>query len=736
MDKVKPVHETVEIMTQAQIWPGRWQPNIGPEAIALLQQIPDRSRESIKDEALAVLSRCIPPNDIQGHETGIVIGYVQSGKTMSFTTVSALAQDNNYQIIIVITGTSINLFNQSNDRLKLDLRLSDRGRKWKLFSSDKFDKSAFRSIQSALARWKDSTVLPADRQTVLITVMKQRAHLDRLIKLLSNKNIDLCQVPTLIIDDEADQAGLNNLVRKDDESATYRRLIHLRECLPHHTFLQYTATPQAPLLINLIDALSPKFVEVLTPGHAYTGGKTFFVKETHLLRPIPDDHVPTKHHIIDEPPESLLEAMRIFLLGTAAGMLLRTAPDNRSMMIHPSKETTKHADYYRWVDLVMKRWQNTLKLPEKDPDRRDLLMEFEVAYKDLQATVHDLQPFENLLSILERAIRETDIREVNTRQQATPIIDWKQNYAYILVGGQALDRGYTVEGLTVTYMPRGQGVGNADTFQQRARWFGYKAGYIGYCRVYLSQETRSAYEKYVAHEENIREQMRKYCATGEKLDEWRRAFFLSPDMQPTRRDVLSLDYMRGNYAKKWWKLQVPHESDDATEMNREVVKQFLTDIKLHADENDKSQKRYVASDVSLSTMYQDLLLRFRVTHPSDSQRFTGLLLQLSRYVELHPQELCTIYYMGERKRSVNDQSNEIKGLFQGRHTLVTGEVYRDDESVYAKQGLTIQIYYFTLYLGNVGSKGSKEIVDNVPTIAVRLSKDMSANWISQEQIKA
>ena len=78
--------------------------------------------------------------------------------------------------------------------------------------------------------------------------------------------------------------------------------------------------------------------------------------------------------------------------------------------------------------------------------------------------------------------------------------DWK-DYSYILVAGQALDRGFTVEGLTVSYMPRGTGVGNADTIQQRARWFGYKEDYLGYCRVYLSVEGEAAYQAYVEHED-------------------------------------------------------------------------------------------------------------------------------------------------------------------------------------------------------------------------------------------
>ena len=88
----------------------------------------------------------------------------------------------------------------------------------------------------------------------------------------------------LVIDDEADQAGLNTQVGRGRESTTYQRLVALRQCLPHHTYLQYTATPQAPLLINLIDTLSPRFAELLTPGNDYVGGEGFFEEISVVIR--------------------------------------------------------------------------------------------------------------------------------------------------------------------------------------------------------------------------------------------------------------------------------------------------------------------------------------------------------------------------------------------------------------------------------------------------------------------
>ena len=80
------------------------------------------------------------------------------------------------------------------------------------------------------------------------------------------------------------------------------------------------------------------------------------------------------------------------------------------------------------------------------------------------------------------ALQRTIIRELNSEAQIREI-PWRQQNYWILVGGTVLDRGFTINGLTVTYMPRGPGVGNADTIQQRARFLGYKRRYIGFCRV-------------------------------------------------------------------------------------------------------------------------------------------------------------------------------------------------------------------------------------------------------------
>jgi hypothetical protein len=98
----------------------RWVPAEGPETRALLDsqtRLSPAGRAQLLAEAQRVLGQCVPPSAPPETDTGLAIGFVQSGKTLNFTTVTALARDNGYPLIIVIAGTSVHLFDQSTDRL-------------------------------------------------------------------------------------------------------------------------------------------------------------------------------------------------------------------------------------------------------------------------------------------------------------------------------------------------------------------------------------------------------------------------------------------------------------------------------------------------------------------------------------------------------------------------------------------------------------------------------------------
>ena len=302
----------------------KWKPEIKEETLELLKHLdlPKGSRDTLINETVEILSQCGSPFVESNSEIGLVFGYVQSGKTMSFTTLTALAKDNGYQIIIIIAGISVNLIDQSFTRLERDLRIDKRtDMQWLSFPNPKIsDTTVKKQIETTLAEWKDTTFPCEERKTILITVMKQKDHLPNLQQLLNS--FDLAHVPTLIIDDEGDQHSLNTLEKKNvktkrnDKSTIHARIVELKNTFPHHTFVQYTATPQAPLFINIMNNLSPNFIQLLTPGPDYTGGQTFFKSNDNLINVI-DDLDSTAD--LTAPPPSLIYALQIFFLGVAKG---------------------------------------------------------------------------------------------------------------------------------------------------------------------------------------------------------------------------------------------------------------------------------------------------------------------------------------------------------------------------------------------------------------------------------
>jgi Z1 domain len=715
-----------------------WVPLQGPEVQNLLDHLLlDRdSKDRLVSEATTILGKCLPPQGAPEPTTGLVLGYVQSGKTLSFTTVAALARDNGYPMVIVITGIGTNLLDQSRRRLETDLQLQT-NRKWRLFLNPKPEQK--QAVADVLADWSDRTLSDLRRQTVLVTVLKNGTHLRNLVGLLFQ--LDLAGTPVLVIDDEADQAGLNTQASQGRSSTTYQRLVALRQCLPHHTYLQYTATPQAPLLINLIDTLSPRFAELLTPGDDYVGGEGFFEQNPRLVRVIPASEIPSRTNQLTEVPPSLISSLKIFFLGVATGFSggddQKRGSRNRSMLVHPSRETPGHGQFYHWITQIRQQWIDVLGPYSDVSERTQFLETFRREYDDLLQTVPDLPAFEALAQDLQYAIRKTQVLEVNARP-ITPQPDWKIAYPWILVGGQAMDRGFTVEGLTVTYMPRDMGVGNADTIQQRARFFGYKRPYLGFCRIFLEQDVFQAFQFYVAHERDIRQRLLAHRNRGRPLSEWRRAFFLDSSLRPTRRQVLDLDYRQDTLSNAWFWPKVPHGAEELLDANRLTVRRFIEGVKWRDDEGDArrtpEQVHLVSEQIPLRRAYEELLMPLRLTDERDSQLLTGVRLQIDDYLQDNPDATCTAYQMSkgtERMRSVNDDE-EIPTLFQGANYADAAhqdEVYPGDEHIRAGQGLTVQVHTLEVREKNRGPI----IASGVLAITVWVPASMSRDWLVQRR---
>jgi len=686
----------------------RWSPTEGESFRKMLSYLVSSGRVSessiytIKEEALRILGSCGNPSDNTVNKTGLVCGYVQSGKTLSMTTITALARDNGFRVIIFIAGGTKNLVEQTWSRITHDLRKTADPWSWLMLRNPRgtTDRS---QLEAVIREWRPHAHQKATHRTLVVTVMKNHIWLQHLAELFSSANFSGC--PVIIFDDEADQASLNTRPKKvDDPSATYDKILRLRSFFPHHTYLQYTATPQAPLLISRVDSLSSEFAELVSPGESYTGGDAFFGPNAPASRivDIPYDEICDRpEHISDVPPPTLLEAMRFFMLGVAIGELSRDE-GHRSMLVHPSQRTVVHDAYFGWCVAIRDRWAKTL-LMESGGNLTALAEEFRDAVE--QMTEVRLS-FNDILSQLALSINRVVITKVNKDGEE---VVWDNAYAHLLVGGEKLGRGYTVEGLTVTYMPRGPGGFTADTIQQRARFFGYRADYIDLCKVYLHPEVRDIYEGYLAHEEHMRRELRRRRNTD--LRQWKRAFYLDFKMKPTRHNVLTTKYLRARLNGGWFVASSPYLEKEAVERNRHTVTHLISHI--HFVEDMRHPRHRVAT-VRLRDVFSNFLVPLIWPAPEDAVGSCAINCHIADLLEVDQDAKCVLYWMDggmERRRTIGG-TGRIKQLFQGRSSAGANR-YPGDRDFYDESCVTVQLHNVQIDLGD-------EAIDNVPTIAIRI----------------
>ena len=764
--------ETIEITgNQENNNNAKWKPFVGTEVDKLIkykgftdsQDKINNAGEKIIDETHQILEMCGNPNDKSIVETGLVLGYVQSGKTLSFTSLTAMARDNNFQIVIIIAGTSTSLSEQSYKRMLKDLQIDERrDRKWKILKNPE-NPNHRSSIQDSLEKWQDPTLSREKCSTVLITVMKQTHRLQNLINVM--RSLDLANVPTLIIDDESDQASLNTRARANakagdsvnegDASTIYRRINNLREVFPHHTLLQYTATPQANLFINMWDRLSPNFIKLLKPGAGYTGGSTFFINNDNLVQQIPNNEIPTNQNQVVQIPESLLSALRIFFLGVVVGEI-NDDQFNRTMLIHPSRLTADHNDYFNWINDVIGSWTRLLESSDTEEKER-IFQEFKISYDDLSLTVENLPDFEDLRegNKLLHSIKYTRSMLVNASRGKTPQIPWRESYSWILVGGQAMDRGFTVEGLTVTYMPRSLATGQIDTTLQRARFFGYKGGYIGFCRVWLDSSNISAYIAIIEHEEDVRRRLLDYAENNKHLNDWERQVVKNRMLRLTRPNIIFDGLDRDYFGSEWFSIRAPHDTDRHILENREIISEFIS-RNLHDFNQDSghrersSTQKHLQSELLISEVLEYLLSKLKFTKESDSQTFSSLQGVLASYSTDNPDEDCLVYIMSSekvgdevlqsvRKRQLKS-NDEVQQYFQGpnpaKKDVERGEIYPGDRKIKNTEKLTIQIHRLQLVDedgNNILDENEKSIYEDVPSITVWIPESIGKDIIRQPE---
>jgi hypothetical protein len=117
-----------------------------------------------------------------------------------------------------------------------------------------------------------------------------------------------------------------------------------------------------------------------------------------------------------------------------------------------------------------------------------------------------------------------------------------------------LERGFTIEGLTTTYMPRvSKGKANSDTIQQRARFFGSRRHLSKYCKVFITEKLEEEFIEYKENEDFLFDTF-----SGVNPGSLTENIFSFEITNPCRKSVISS--LRENIKNKWKHVYVYQDS--------------------------------------------------------------------------------------------------------------------------------------------------------------------------------
>lgn len=702
--------------------------------------VSDQGAANLREETQDILMHCNPHDAVTNDETThLVVGYVQSGKTMSFTGLTALAHDNGYRVVVYLAGTKLNLCKQTSERLDRDL-----------IKSGTQNNSAYKVHKDPTIEETEDIVghlSMSSKPTVLIPILKHHDHIHKLTEVFKSEDFKnaMSNETVLIIDDEADQASLNSYVHsnsKGDEertSATYDAILKMRAILPGNTYIQYTATPQANILISMQDLLSPKSHTLLTPGEGYIGGRQYFEELFNggLIKTIPEGQVfHNKRNKLKKAPQSLKDALMFHILAVAIVVKWMQIDDigYLSMMVHPDVSKANNKKFKNWIESDLKQWRKTLAKPDGHEDKEDLIEKFKKIFPlALQYyEVGERPTFDELKNFIPDILNDKKVYLINSDADADKEVDWDKYCMHILVGAEMLNRGFTVEKLATTYMPRYTvGPTNADTIQQRCRFFGYKASYIKSCRVFLPEQSIIQYVDYVEHERELWTKLSE-CDTLEVAEH---QILLSDRLRPTRANVLPVSVvktkLKGNCPMQAF------ESKETILHNKMVVDNFLANhtfsIPYEYNTKDRTHRGLEIEVEEAISFLND----FRFRNFPDASRKSATIRYLRYLAGQENNPLKYVYFIqmawdsGPRERNFDFDNKKLAAntrLFAGPSSASDSTNYPGDDKIVEGDSITIQLHHIRF-------KGGLEsgFPDTAYTLAINYPAELATSYCSNEQ---
>lgn len=508
---------------------------------------------------------------ISGEIKGLVTGSVQSGKTANMEGLISMAADYDWNFFIILSGTIDNLRKQTRDRFKGDLCNSE-GVLWRVLDFTAEDKK-FTADELKLNSLSGSKNFSNRYLTVCL---KNRKRLEKLIDWLYSDPTRTNKLRIVVIDDEADQASINTAdITPDEEQercAINQMIVNLvngkksdgstpEVKFQSMNYIAYTATPYANVLNEAPgESLYPKdFICTLPEAHEYFGAKVIFGNDEEgapgfpIIRNIPgtEEGELKKLHKGESfrLPNSFQKSLAWFLCASAV-QRIRGYKKPLSMLIHTAAVQNYHFAVYERVQYWLNHDENILALCRHVYEEEiysvtlDDLLSANPEYGFANQVATSYPSFDEI----EGEIREllNDVRNIelgddksleygngvhlcvdNCRankeaEEGTylrivyPNDEQLDKLAkapvFIVIGGNTLSRGLTIEGLVCTYFARTSNL--ADTLMQMARWFGYRKGYELLQRIWMTTAVVERFEALTKVDMDLKREVERFMKQG------------------------------------------------------------------------------------------------------------------------------------------------------------------------------------------------------------------------------
>src|SRR5665213_3996661 len=451
------------------------------------------------------LSDCISKvvDQLEVHKTtsdrpGMLLGKIQSGKTRAFVGAIAQAFDRGVDIALVLTKGTKTLSAQTVKRLNADFA--------EFISEDEVLVLDIMELPGKLTRSELS-------RKIVIVAKKQKQNLERLIEFMQ-ANDALQNRKVLIVDDEADLAGVRFVAKRDegtiDQGIIANQIDVLRGLARDIAFLQVTATPYSLYLQPegyedasgadfVFKPKRPVFTELLPIHGGYVGGDDYFgafeesdprtklvvevsAQEQDALRKSDLRRI-SSDRVLDSPNTvGIRRAITTFVAAAGIRRWQQSEAGEKlkkySMVIHNDTQKAAHA----WQDQVMTWIFDAIKKgAEEQPETLRPL--FDDAFNDLESSVKPgggaMPDREEAFDTFIDALQSDDIvvERVNSDTHVMALIDSNAELRLrtlynIFVGGNILDRGITIPNLIAFYYGRNPKTMQADTVLQHSRMYG------------------------------------------------------------------------------------------------------------------------------------------------------------------------------------------------------------------------------------------------------------------------